>query len=89
MREARRRRAGLPENIRQRGLSLEQAAEYCGCETTETYITWQRRGLVPPPIPGTRRYDRKAIDAALDQASGLTKDRARSSFEEWEAKHAG
>jgi hypothetical protein len=29
-------------------------------------------GIVLGPIPGTRRWDRKAIDAALDKRSNLT-----------------
>lgn len=82
-----RSRASLPSNIMRRGLTVEQAAEYCGCETVEAYNTWVRRGIVPGPIPGTRRWDRKAIDAALDRRSGLTNDPA-TSFEEWARANA-
>ena len=32
---------------------------------------WIRRGILPGPIPGTHKWDRKAIDRALDRASGL------------------
>jgi hypothetical protein len=55
-----------------RGLSKQQAAEYCGCATLEAFDAWVRKGIIPGAIPGTHRWDRKAIDDALDRASGLT-----------------
>ena len=79
--------APLPLNIPKRGLTAEQAAEYCGCETVDAFLTWVKRRIVPGPIPGTHRWDRKAIDAALDHLSGLTKD-AGSSFEDWARRNA-
>lgn len=54
-----------------RGLTKEQAAEYCGCATLGAFDQWRSRGIVPGPIPGTTRWDRKAIDLALDLASNL------------------
>lgn len=56
--------------IDRRCLTREQAAEYCGVSPSG-FSAWQRQGLVPGPIPGTNRWDRKALDAALDKASGL------------------
>ena len=58
--------------IAARGLSLKDAATYAGCATTAAFKDWVRRGIMPKPIPGTHRYDRKAIDAALDRMSGLS-----------------
>lgn len=80
--------APLPPNIPKRGLTAEQAAEYCGCETVDAFQTWVRRRIVPGPIPGTHRWDRKAIDAALDRLSGLTKDAGTSSFDDWARRNA-
>jgi hypothetical protein len=57
--------------IEPRGSSKEQAAAYAGCETLSAFNNWIRRGIMPGPIPGTHRWDRKAIDAALDRLSGL------------------
>lgn len=57
--------------IEPRCLTREQAAEYCGLSPAG-FSTWQKQGLVPGPIPGTNRWDRKALDAALDKASGLS-----------------
>lgn len=56
--------------IEPRGMSVEDAAAYAGC-TIATFRDWVRRGIMPGPIPGTHRYDRKAIDAKLDARSGL------------------
>jgi hypothetical protein len=52
-------------------MSKEQAAAYAGCETLSAFNDWVRREIMPRPIPGTRKWDRKAIDAALDRLSGI------------------
>ena len=54
-----------------RGMSIEEAAAYAGCRTVAAFRDWVRKGIMPSSIPGTHRYDRKAIDAALDRHSGL------------------
>ncbi|AUC97086.1 hypothetical protein CWS35_24695 [Bradyrhizobium sp. SK17] len=54
----------------QRLISGADAAAYCGV-TPATFSKWVAAGVIPPPIPGTRRWDRKAIDQALDRASGI------------------
>lgn len=72
-----------------RGLSKQEAAEYCGCETTGAFDRWRAKGIVPGPIPGTARWDRRALDAALDRASGLvTKSDELSPFQRWVAENA-
>ena len=81
------RGSALPSNIMKRGLTAEQAAEYCGCETIEAFNTWVKRKIIPGPIPGTHRWDRKAIDQALDRLSGLTNSQG-SSFEDWARANA-
>ena len=73
--------------LQPRGLTREAAAAYCGL-TPEGFDQWVKRGLVPGPIPGTQRWDRKAIDAALDRASGLDTI-ASSAFDTWKARRAG
>ena len=65
-------------------LSRAQAAAYCSC-SVPSFNDWIRRGIVPGPIPGTNRWDRKAIDAALDRASGLTVS-IGDPFDEWKAR---
>jgi len=74
--------------IAPRGLTRAQAARYAGCETLSAFANWVRRGILPGPIPGTHRWDKRAIDAALDRASGLQIALAPSALEEWKASRA-
>jgi hypothetical protein len=73
-----------------RGMSKQEAAEYCGCETLAAFDQWRSKGIVPGPIPGTTRWDRKALDAALDRASGLVSESApeMSPYQRWRAENA-
>lgn len=56
--------------IEPRLISREQAAAYCQIALS-TFDSWVRRKLLPAAIPGTRRWDRKALDLALDKLSGI------------------
>jgi hypothetical protein len=69
-----------------RCLTKEQAAAYCGL-LTDGFDVWVRKGLVPGAIPGTQRWDRKAIDWYLDRASGLPTEMSapRNALEDWKA----
>jgi hypothetical protein len=72
-----------------RGLSKREAAEYCGCTTLAAFDQWRAKRIVPGPIPGTARWDRKALDAALGRASGLTiKSEGLSPYQRWKAENA-
>jgi hypothetical protein len=73
--------------IEPRVLSKKQAAAYAGCETLSAFNDWIRRGIVPGPIPGTHKWDRKAIDAALDRLSGLQPkiESELSPYDAWKA----
>ena len=51
-------------------LTRDAAAEYCGV-CAATLDKWVREGFLPGPVGGKRRFDRKAIDRALDQHSNL------------------
>jgi hypothetical protein len=69
-------------------LSREAAAAYCGCDSLSTFDDWVRRGIIPRPLPGTHRWDRRAIDTALDKAGGLVNDsKNESEYGAWK-KHA-
>jgi hypothetical protein len=37
---------------------------------------WVARGIMPPTLPGTRRWDRRAIDAMLSALGGLNEPNA-------------
>ncbi len=70
--------------IEPRGLSKASAATYLGV-TPETFSRWIAEGILPGPIPGTHRWDRKAIDAALDKHAGLTAQSSSSAYDRWKA----
>lgn len=59
-----------PAGIVPRLLDRGAAAEYCGLAPA-TFSDWVRRGRLPGPVPGTKRWDRRAIDTQLDRISGL------------------
>jgi hypothetical protein len=73
--------------VQPRGMTKTDAAAYCGCGSLAAFDDWVRRGIVPGPIPGTHRWDRKAIDMKLDLASGLeTTIAPATALEKWRAK---
>jgi predicted DNA-binding transcriptional regulator AlpA len=71
--------------IAPRLLTREQAAAYCGISLT-TFTAWIRRGIVPGPVPETHRWDRKAIDAALDALSHIDDNLEGDALDQWKAK---
>lgn len=66
-----------------RGLTKQEAADYLALSTS-AFDEWVRQGIVPPAIPGTHRWDLRAIDAALDKRSGLNSTMP-SALEAWKA----
>ena len=69
--------------IAPRLLTREQAAAYCGL-STRGFSEWVKTGKMPGPIPGTARWDRRAIDGVLDIASGLeTRGAQEDPFDRW------
>jgi len=68
-------------------LTRQQAAAYCGV-TPDTFDDYRRRAIVPDPIAGTNRWDRKLIDQWLDKASGIASG-ATSSLDAWRAQRNG
>jgi hypothetical protein len=74
--------------IEPRCLPVKVAAAYAGCKTVSAFRDWVRKGIMPGPLPGTHRYDRRAIDAALDRLSGLApKMQEVSEYEVWKRSH--
>jgi hypothetical protein len=70
-------------------MTKEEAAEYCGCASMSAFDVWIRKGIVPGAIAGTNRWDRKAIDLALDKASNIeTTVPAGSLLANWKARKA-
>lgn len=69
-----------------RCLSREEAASYCGCETMRAFDEWVRKGIVPRPIPGTTKWDRLAIDDALDRFRSHSPTIQADPYEAWKAE---
>lgn len=76
-------------------LTKEAAADYCSL-TPAGFATWVKQGRLPKAIPGTHRWDRKAIDARLDRLSGIesaddgeTPEAALRRWEEEQRRGAG
>lgn len=78
---------GLAATLIPRLLTRQQAAERCGL-TESGFSTWVVRKLVPGPLPGTRRWDAKALDQAIDRLSGLDPKRELTPYERWKQTHA-
>src|SRR5258706_15119895 len=68
-------------------VTRHQAAAYCNL-SPGGFSSLVRTGKLPPPLPGTTRWDLKAIDAALDPMSGLQPQKQLSALDEWRAKRA-
>jgi len=69
-------------------LTKSEAATYCRCSLS-AFDDWIRRGIMPGSIPGTHRWDRKAIDRALDKLSGIVpQSDTATAYDEWKAKRA-
>jgi hypothetical protein len=59
------------DNIAPRGITRADAAAYCGVSPA-TFSRWIASGIMPSAIPGTRIWDRAAIERAFDKMSGFT-----------------
>jgi predicted DNA-binding transcriptional regulator AlpA len=72
--------------IAPRLLKREQAAAYCGL-SVHGFSDWVKTGRLPGPIAGTIRWDRMAIDAALDVLSRIDAKSEGEALDQWKAKH--
>ncbi|SDP47319.1 hypothetical protein SAMN05428967_2275 [Phyllobacterium sp. YR620] len=70
-------------------LTRPEAAALCHISAA-TFDSWVRRGVVPKPIVGTRRWSRIAIERALcgDQAPPMASNDNLSPFEVWKRQNA-
>ena len=72
----------MQQKDEKRGMTRERAAAYLDLEPAG-FDGWVRKGIVPGPMEGTKRWDKKAIDAALDKRSGLSPTMPADPYEEW------
>ncbi|MEQ9247356.1 MAG: hypothetical protein RLO21_15335 [Nitratireductor sp.] len=80
----------MTENNTPRLLSRQEAAAYCGVSLS-TFHGWVKAGNLPAPLFGSKKWDKKAIDAALDRASGLERSvtETETPYQKWKRESGG
>lgn len=67
-------------------IGRKEAAEYCGIAES-TFSLWVSTHKMPPAVPGTRMWDKRAIDAKLDEISGIMSPAPEDPFDAWEREN--
>lgn len=67
-------------------LTRQQAAELCNL-TPSGFDSWVRRGILPGPVAGTRRWSSAALERALSGGAADDGD-PEAVFARWEKSHA-
>ena len=75
----------MTREVEPRLMTRTDAAAYCAV-TPSRFYQLVKAGTLPAAVKGTTRYDRKALDAALDKLAGLTTDASLSPLEKWLAE---
>lgn len=71
-------------NDNQRLLTREQAAAYCGYSAGQ-FSRLVSAGALPGHLGKMRRWDRKVLDAKIDEISGIANDNEpEDAFAKWE-----
>lgn len=65
-------------------IGRKEAAAYCGISPS-CFSMWVASHKMPPTIPGTRKWDKRAIDAKLDELGGLRAkdDHGQADLQRW------
>lgn len=63
-------------------IGRKEAAAYCGIAES-TFSMWVATNKMPASILGTRKWDRRAIDAKLDEISGLGTNDNEDPYDKW------
>lgn len=63
-------------------IGRKEAAEYCGIAES-TFSMWVANHKMPATIPGTRKWDKRAIDAKLNEISGLGRGDVEDAYGKW------
>ncbi|NRQ15590.1 hypothetical protein [Ensifer sesbaniae] len=68
-------------------IGRKEAAAYCGIGES-TFSLWVATHKMPPAVPGTRKWDKRAIDAKLDEISGLgSSAEPEDAYDKWMREH--
>jgi hypothetical protein len=64
-------------------MTQAQAAQYCNLSPAQ-FNTWVRDNRIPGPLNGTHRWDKVALDQAIDRLSGIVeKSSPEDALEKW------
>ena len=77
----------MKRDTKPRLLTRAQAAAYCGISAS-AFSNWVKSGKLPKSIGGTARWDIRAIDAMLDQASNLCENGEANALDIWRQTRA-
>lgn len=69
-------------------IGRKEAAAYLGIAES-TFSMWVSTHKMPHAVAGTRKWDKRAIDARLDELSGLKPSDAEDSYEKWMRENSG
>ena len=70
-------------------IGRKEAADYCGISPS-CFSMWVASHKMPPAVPGTRKWDKRAIDAKLDEISGLgSSAEPEDAYDKWVREHRG
>ncbi|WVT73330.1 hypothetical protein QM996_17915 [Sinorhizobium chiapasense] len=68
-------------------IGRKEAATYCGIGES-TFSLWVSTHKMPPAVPGTRKWDKRAIDAKLDEISGIgSSAEPEGAYDKWMREH--
>jgi len=68
-------------------LSKEDLCIYLGGVCASTIDAWRNKGIIPDVLEGTTKFDRLAVDRAINKRSGLSNE-AVSELDEWRERRA-
>ncbi|MGO7750511.1 helix-turn-helix transcriptional regulator [Rhizobium ruizarguesonis] len=68
-------------------IGRKEAGNYLGIAES-TFSLWVSTHKMPPCIPGTRKWDKRAIDARLDEIGGLSVNDKEDPYEKWMRENA-
>ncbi|TBC21571.1 helix-turn-helix transcriptional regulator [Rhizobium ruizarguesonis] len=69
-------------------IGRKEAAAYCGIAVS-TFSLWVSTHKMPLCIPGTRKWDKRAIDAKLDEISGVDVNEDEDPYDKWMRENSG
>lgn len=72
----------MTASVTPRLVSRAEAAMYCGLKPSR-FSDLVRNGKMPAAVPGTSKWDMKAINLHLDKLAGIKTEQPKSALERW------